>query len=213
MLSNYATLEEAYNIPIKKKTGKLMQKVDYTKNIPGLIENEQQYNLLNENGVSEGFDYNNNVYASQCYYPNTFSSLSSPECEKFEGYKAPNQCAPLQAPIYKHEISKDTKQAYEDAINIALDDTNQPVQSNLDDTILPYDEDDMDLYFDTPMEVVQPPILKKTKKQSVPVNYNWLRDIFTIIFIGLIIIFMCDVIARIAISIGMQKQFLHNQFS
>ena len=115
-----------------------------TKNIPG---NEQQDHLLNE-----GFDYNNNVYASQCYYPNTFSSLSSPECEKFEGYKAPNQCAPLQAPIYKHEISEDTKQAYEDAINIALDDTNQPITRNSDDTILPYDENDMDLYFDTPKE-------------------------------------------------------------
>jgi hypothetical protein len=202
MLSNYASLEEAYNIPIKKKN----INSEKTKNIPG---NEQQYHLLNE-----GFDYNNNVYASQCYYPNTFSSLSSPECEKFEGYKAPNQCAPLQAPIYKHEISEDTKLAYEDAINIALDDTNQPITRISDDTILPYDENDMDLYFDTPKEVIQKqPILKKNKKEVTPINYNWLRDIFTILFIGFIIIFMCDVIARIAISIGMQKQFAQNQFS
>ena len=193
MLSNYATLEEAYNIPIKKKN----------------INSEQKPHLLNE-----GFDYNNNVYASQCYYPNTFSSLSSPECEKFEGYKATNQCAPLQAPIYKHEISEDTKQAYEEAINIALDDTNEKITSNLDDNILPYDENDMDLYFDKPNEVIQTSIRKKEAKPVKPnYNYNWLRDIFTILFIGFIIIFMCDVIARIAISIGMQKQFTKNHFS
>ncbi len=51
------------------------------------------------------------------------------------------------------------------------------------------------------------------EKTIISSNYNWLRDLFTIIFIGLIIIFMCDTIARIAISIGMQKQFLNNQFS
>ena len=73
----------------------------------------------------------------------------------------------------------------------------------------------MDLYFDITKEpVTQQIVKKKTKtKTNISPNYNWLRDLFTIIFIGLIIIFMCDVIARIAISIGMQKQFLNNQFS
>ena len=207
MLSSYASLEEAYNIPslntIKKNINSDKKKI---------INNPTHY--ANGNGISEGFDYDN-VYASQCYYPNTFSSLSSPECEKVEGFKSTNQCAPLQSPIYKHEISEDTKQAYDNAINIALDDTNIPIQSNLDDTILPYTEDDMDLYFDITKEpVTQQIVKKKTKtKTNISPNYNWLRDLFTIIFIGLIIIFMCDVIARIAISIGMQKQFLNNQFS
>jgi hypothetical protein len=206
MLSTYASLDEAYNIPGLNNTQKKNKKI---------INNPTHY--ANGNGISEGFDYDNNVYASQCYYPNTFSSLSSPECEKFEGYKSTNQCAPLQSPIYKHEISEDTKQAYDDAINIALDDTNKPVESNLDDTILPYTEDDMDLYFDITKEpIITQEIVKKKKEKEKTIissNYNWLRDLFTIIFIGLIIIFMCDTIARIAISIGMQKQFLNNQFS
>ena len=64
-----------------------------------------------------------------------------------------------------------------------------------------------------PKNFFEKEILKKIKKEVTPINYNWLRDIFTILFIGFIIIFMCDVIARIAISIGMQKQFVQNQFS
>jgi hypothetical protein len=251
MLSSYASLEEAYNIPasdFKKKkkntevtpndlyvpqNGQLAaefkpQKIQKQPPQPAQIHqiegipNEQIPYFINEykksSGQSEGFMSNTDERYSSCNMPSRYPSLrKSPECEEFRGYKAQNQCEPLQSKPYANIISDDTKIAYEDAMKVAHSHSTEPIQSNLD-ALQAYSEDDMELYFDIEQETKTKPKPKpkhETEKSFIPeqinenktFDYNWIIDLLIFLFIGILVIYLCDVIARIAMFIGAKRQF------
>lgn len=251
MLSSYASLEEAYNIPasdFKKKqkntevapndlyvpqNGQLAaefkpQQIKKQKpqtaqiqQIEG-IPNEQIPYFINEykksSGQSEGFMSNTDERYSSCNMPSRYPSLrKSPECEEFKGYKAQNQCEPLQSKPYANIISDDTKIAYQDAMKVANSNSTEPIQSNLD-TLQAYSEDDMDLYLDIEQETKtktktntkhepENSIIPEPINKNKPFDYNWIIDLLIFLFIGILIIYLCDVIARIAMFIGAKRQF------
>ena len=155
---------------------------------------------------------------SSCNMPSRYPSLrKSPECEEFKGYKAQNQCEPLQSKPYANIISDDTKIAYQDAMKVANSNSTEPIQSNLD-TLQAYSEDDMDLYLDIEQETKtktktntkhepENSIIPEPINKNKPFDYNWIIDLLIFLFIGILIIYLCDVIARIAMFIGAKRQF------
>lgn len=111
-------------------------------------------------------------------------------------YKTVNHCTPLEAPPYKFPVSDEAL----DKFNEALD-----VMDNIEDT---QNLDEFDTYLEDTHEdsekqekAIIKRIPRKIRKNKNNDNDNQQHyEILLFISLGLILIFMCEVIARIAMS-------------
>lgn len=103
-------------------------------------------------------------------------------------YKTVNHCTPLEAPPYKFPVSDESLEQF----NKALD-----VMDNVEDT---QDLDEFDTYLkktENEEESIVKEIPFKRRKAKKKVSKDNKYEILLFIAIGLILIFMCEIIARI----------------
>ena len=175
----YANLDEVYPV----KSVKSVRSVKSVKKSTNKNKKTSQ-----ENEVSESIPE-----------PHDMNSLALPKSE-YEStvplYKTVNHCKPLEAPPYKFPVSEEALEQFDKALD---------VMDNIENSY--QDLDEYDTYLeDTPKkeEQIIKHIPKRVKKKKTKESESELEshkyEILLFIAIGLILIFMCEVIARIAIS-------------
>ena len=173
----YANLDEVY--PVKSVKSVKSVKKSTKKN-----KNKSQEDEVSESSIPEPHDMN---------------SLALPKSE-YEStvplYKTINHCNPLEAPPYRFPVSEEALEQFDKALD---------VMDNIENSY--QDLDEYDTYLeDTPKkeEQIIKHIPKRVKKKKTKEPNNELElhnyEILLFIAIGLILIFMCEVIARITIS-------------
>ena len=175
----YATLEEAYNIPSFKKPKK-------KKNNKTEVEVEENPNI-------HPYDkYDSSMIVSTDHSRTTSN----------------NHCDPLQSPPYVFPIEEKAKKQYEEALSV-MNDIDKKVESNIDDELDAYLDDDEYKEFNKTPEIIQKQPKKEEKvkiqtkkKENVTKNNNKLEEriyeLAILILVALLIILMCEVIVRIA---------------
>jgi hypothetical protein len=176
----YANLDEVY--PVRS-----VRSVKSVKSVKKKLKNK---NNSQENEASE----------SSIPEPHDMNTLALPKSE-YEStvplYKTVNHCNPLEAPPYKFPVSEEALEQFDKALD---------VMDNIENSY--QDLDEYDTYLeDTPKKEEQiikhiPKRVKKKepKEPKKPELGSHNYEILLFIAIGLILIFMCEVIARIAIS-------------
>lgn len=203
----YSTLEEAYNVPSIKSKKKVKE------GFKNKCSGESDY-------------YTNNYKINLCNNDEKKNEANEvPEVqEKFNNYKASNQCETLQAPAYRYPLINDDDK---EKVNKVLekrggDDIN--FENNMGD-IKSYVEDDLDMYFEYENKIDEKKIVtneieekqvnkeinnkelivipKKNKKKNLSekvISEKWmdkLMELLLLLLLGIFIILLLEILVSL----------------
>ena len=171
----YANLDEVYPVKSIKKSVKSVKSVKSSKKSKKKEEdnNIQAFNDVNDNGLLA--------------YPASEYESTVPL------YKTVNHCNPLEAPPYKFPVSDEALDKFNEALDVMdnVEDSQNldEYDTYLEENVIPEEESKIIRH-----------VPKRVKKEKDEGSKQY--ELLLFIAIGLILIFMCEVIARIAISRG-----------